>query len=294
MIFLAVFFSGQIFNVPLLEKSVIAFIAFCAASSSIYYINDITDIEKDRLHPFKKHRPIASGKISKNLGIFVALVLFSIALGLSTTISWSFVAIVLLYFAIHIAYSFYLKNVMLIDILTIAAGFILRVYAGEFATGFHINVWLLLTVISASLFLAVGKRRSELTLLTGWVGSVPAKTRETLSHYSDKMLDVYIAMFANSTWITYALYSFLAPTPSLRNSIGKLLDENTFNLIQDRKWLTVTIPFVIYGVMRYLQLIYEKNVGESPEKVLLSDKPLIATAAILTALLFGIIYVIGK
>lgn len=162
------------------------------------------------------------------------------------------------------------------------------------ATGYHINIWLLLTVISASLFLAVGKRRSELTLLSGWEGSLAAKTRATLSHYSEKMLDVYIAMFANSTWITYALYSFLAPSPSLKQSLGNLFDDNTFYLIQDRKWLTITIPFVIYGVMRYLQLIYEKNEGESPEKVLLSDLPLMTTAMILAGILFGIIYVFGK
>ncbi len=182
---------------------------------------------------------------------------------------------------------------MLIDIMTIAAGFIIRVYAGEIATGYHINIWLLLTVISASLFLAIGKRRSELTLLSGWDGGIPHKTRATLSHYSEKMLDVYISMFANSTWITYALYTFLAPTPSLPTTIKNFFDADTLSLVSERKWLTITIPFVIYGVMRYLQLIYERNEGESPEKVILSDKPLIATAAILGGLLFGIIYILG-
>ena len=113
----------------------IAFIAFCAASSSIYYINDITDIEKDKLHPFKKNRPIASGKLSRNLGIAVAGVLILFSIILSISISPGFASIILIYFAIHIAYSFYLKNVMLIDILPISAGFILRVFAGEVATG---------------------------------------------------------------------------------------------------------------------------------------------------------------
>lgn len=267
---------------------------FCAISSAIYYINDLTDIDKDKLHPFKRNRPIAAGKISKNMATLVAAVLVAIAFLIAAKISWAFVGIVLVYFLLHIFYSFYLKNVMLIDILTIASGFILRVLAGEVATGYHINVWLLLTVISASLFLAVGKRRSELTLLSGWSDGVPAKTRATLSHYSEKMLDVYISMFANSTWITYALYSFLAPTAILNKKIGYFFDDNTLSLIQDRKWLTLTIPFVIYGVMRYLQLIYEKNEGESPEKVLLSDVPLIITALLSGVALFLIIYIIGR
>lgn len=183
---------------------------------------------------------------------------------------------------------------MLIDILSIAATFILRVFAGEVATGYHISIWLFLTVVSAALFLAIGKRRSELTLLTGWTGSIPGKTRATLSHYSEKMLDVYISMFANSTWITYAFYSFLERPPVLRKTIGTFFDTNDITFLQERKWLMLSVPLVIYGVMRYLQLIYEKNVGESPEKVLLSDKPLMFTALLLGLTVFAIIYIIGK
>lgn len=183
---------------------------------------------------------------------------------------------------------------MLLDILTIAAGFILRVWGGEMATGYHISIWLFLTVISGSLFLAIGKRRSELTLLTGWAGGNLGKTRATLSRYSEKMLDVYISMFANSTWITYAFYSFLERPPVFRKTFSSLLTSTDLTNFQDRKWLMITIPFVIYGIMRYLQLIYERNQGESPEKVLLSDKPLMATVIILGLLLTGIIYIIGK
>lgn len=209
----------------------------------------------------------------------------------ASLISLPFLLVVLAFVALQLGYSFYLKSIILLDIMTIAAGFIIRVYAGEVATGYHINIWLLLTVISASLFIAIGKRRSELTLLSGTDG-VPARTRATLSHYSEKMLDVYISMFANSTWITYSLYAFLAPTPNLPRSISNLFDADTQSLLQDRKWLTLTIPFVIYGIMRYLQLIYEKNEGESPEKVLLSDRPLIITAMIVGGMLFGIIYIL--
>lgn len=208
-------------------------------------------------------------------------------------ISFPFVLILMLFFGLHLGYSFYIKNIMLLDILTIAAGFIIRVFAGEIATGYHINVWLLLTVISGSLFIVISKRRSELTLLSGWDGGMPAKTRATLSHYSEKMLDVYISMFANSTWITYALYTFLAPAIILPARFANFLDVETLSALQERKWLTLTIPFVIYGIMRYLQLIYEKNEGESPEKILLSDRPLIITAFILGGMLFGIIYILG-
>lgn len=183
---------------------------------------------------------------------------------------------------------------MLLDILAISAGFILRVFAGEVATGYHLNIWLFLTVVSVSLFLAIGKRRSELTLLSGWEGSIPAKTRATLSRYSEKMLDVYLSMFANSAWITYAFYTFLEKPPAYRNSFTRALTENDISLVADRKWLMLTIPVVIYGIMRYLQLIYEKNVGESPEKILLSDKPLIVISITLGAMLFTVLYIVGK
>lgn len=178
--------------------------------------------------------------------------------------------------------------------MAISTGFLLRVFGGEVATGFHISIWLFLTVVSVSLFLAIGKRRSELTLLSGWEGTIPAKTRATLSHYSEKMLDVYLSMFANSAWITYAFYSFLERPPQFRQTFRTLIDVSDLYVLQDRKWLMLTVPFVIYGIMRYLQLIYEKNVGESPEKILLTDKPIIITGSILGVLLFLIVYVLGK
>lgn len=274
--------------------SVVAFIAFCAASSSIYVFNDLSDLEKDRLHPFKRHRPIASGKVSKNLAVMVMLLLAAVSLIVAALISPPFVLIIIAFYALHISYSLYLKNVMLLDIMAIASGFILRVFGGEVATGYHIDIWLLLTVISGALFLAIGKRRSELTLLSGWEGGLPAKTRATLSHYSERMLDVYISMFANSTWITYAFYTFLARPPQLRRTVYDFVTGNDLVFLQDRKFLMLTIPLMIYGVMRYLQLIYEKNEGESPEKVLLTDKPLIVTAAILGMFIFGIVYILGK
>lgn len=293
-LFVAIFFTGKLLDPDLFLTSALAFLTFCAASSSIYIINDLTDIEKDRLHPFKKNRPLASGKLPKQPALVLLALLTSLALVISWKISFAFLAVVIAFYFLHLSYSFYFKNVILLDVLTIAAGFIIRVFAGEVATGYHINIWLFLTVISVALFLAIGKRRSELTLLSGWEGSLPAKTRATLSHYSEKMLDVYLSMFANSAWITYAFYSFLERPPVFRHSIYSFVSENDLIFLQDRKFLMATIPVVIYGIMRYLQLIYEKNEGESPEKVLLTDKPLIATAFLLALMLFGIIYVLGK
>ncbi len=293
-IFAAIFFTGQLFNPILLHTSFLAFLAFCAASSSTYVINDLVDLEKDKLHPFKKNRPIASGKITRPVAYLTIIFLTVLAFYLAWQISTSFVLILLAFYALQFSYSFYFKNVMLLDILMIAASFIIRVFAGEVATSYHIDIWLFLTVISGALFLAIGKRRSELTLLSGWEGSIPAKTRATLSHYSEKMLDVYISMFANSTWITYAFYTFLQRPPVLRKAVGSFFDQYNLDALQERKWIMLTIPLVIYGIMRYLQLIYEKNEGESPEKVLLSDKPLILTVMALGIMLFGVLYIIRR
>ncbi|MCL4389777.1 MAG: decaprenyl-phosphate phosphoribosyltransferase [Patescibacteria group bacterium] len=293
-VFAAIFFTGQLLNPQLFIISILAFLAFCAASSVVYLINDLTDIERDRLHPFKKNRPLASGKISKKLAVVTLVLLLVLSFLIANQINFAFVMMILAFYALHISYSLYLKNIILIDIIAIAAGFILRVFAGEVATGYHLDIWMFLTVVSGALFLAIGKRRSELTLLSGWNGALPAKTRATLSRYSEKMLDVYISMFANSTWITYAFYTFLQRPPVLRKTINILFDQYNLDLWQDRKYLTLTIPFVIYAVMRYLQLIYEKNEGESPEKILLSDKPLMITCVLIALMLFTIIYIIGK
>lgn len=293
-IFAAIFFTGELLNPNLFRISVLAFIAFCLASSSSYIINDLADMEKDRLHPLKKTRPVAAGEISKSTALALVVILTLTAYLVAWQISINFVFVLLIFYLLHLSYSFYFKNVILLDILVIAASFILRVFAGEIATGYHLDIWLFLTVISGALFLAIGKRRSELTLLSGLEGSIQTKTRATLSHYSERMLDVYISMFANSTWITYAFYTFLQRPPVLRKTVGNFFDQYNLDVLTERKWLMITIPLVIYAIMRYLQLIYEKNEGESPEKVLLSDKPLIFTAVLLGVILFGILYLIRK
>jgi hypothetical protein len=154
----------------------------------------------------------------------------------------------------------------------------------------HMDVWFLLTVVSASLFLAVGKRRSEMTLLAG-IGQNMGKSRVTLMHYTPALLDAYTTMFANTTWLTYALFSFLQPAFKAQGKVLSLFALLPRTLIYE-KWLMMTVPLVIYGVMRYMQLIYEKNEGESPHKVLMSDGPLIVTVGLWGVMVVMILYFI--
>jgi hypothetical protein len=174
--------------------------------------------------------------------------------------------------------------------MTITAGYFIRVYAGEAATGYHISIWLALAALSLALFLAVGKRRAELTLIQGYKGVVPKDTREALSRYSERLLDTYTAMFANSTFITYSFYTFLE-RPVHEGFFFRGYTNFAFDFM-GRKWLMISIPFVLFGIMRYMQLIYEGQ-GESPEKILTSDPPLLITVILWVLSVFVVIYGIG-
>jgi len=291
-VFAAILFAGELFDQLVFEKVFIAFFVFCGLSSATYVINDLFDIKKDRMHPFKQFRPLASGKISVRTAVLIAAVLVFASLFISTTVTPAFFITCLVYLFIQFFYSLLLKYIAVVDILAIATGYILRVYAGEFASGFHISVWLLLTTISISLFLAIGKRRSELTLLSVSQKNRIQEIRQSLSHYSERLLDVYASIFATSTFITYSLFTFLENPRGLKISLGVLMPDFLPTFFQ-RKWLMVTIIPVVYGLMRYLQDIYEKNEGESPERVLLSDKPLLATVILWVIMVIIIIYFIG-
>ncbi|OGH02972.1 MAG: hypothetical protein A2798_00910 [Candidatus Levybacteria bacterium RIFCSPHIGHO2_01_FULL_37_17] len=291
-LFAAITFAGELFNTPVLWNVILAFVAFCGLSSATYIINDIFDVKKDKLHPFKKFRPLASGEIPLSFGFSFAIFLIAGSLLLAKFIAPTFFAVCLLYLVIQFLYSSFIKSIAVLDILAIASGYILRVYGGEFASGYHISVWLLLTTISISLFLAVGKRRSELTLLSGTKGTNIAATRKSLSHYSDRLLDVYASIFATSTFVAYSLFTFLENPGGFRLNLNILLPD-TFSSFIERKWLMITIIPVVYGLMRYLQDIYEKNEGESPERVLLSDIPLLLDVIIWVLLVILIIYFVG-
>ncbi|TXH01965.1 MAG: hypothetical protein E6P95_00905 [Candidatus Moraniibacteriota bacterium] len=258
---------------------------FCILSSAIYIFNDLIDAPRDRMHPFKKERPIASGRLSVPIALFLFIMLTGLSLWLGAMTSTFFFVAQCGYFALNLMYSLSWKSIPIVDVFVIAAGFVLRVYAGSFVINAHMDVWFLLTVVSASLFLAVGKRRSEMTLMIGQKGV----SRTSLIHYTPALLDAYTSMFANTTWLTYALFTFLHPPFQADGKVLKLLELLPRTLVAE-KWLMATIPVVIFGIMRYMQLIYEKNEGESPHKVLMSDKSLLITVLVWGLMVLVMIY----
>lgn len=284
-VFAALIFSGSLLDKTAQIKSLEAFLLFCGFSSATYLLNDVFDVERDKLHPFKSKRPIASGLISQPMAIIIALVLIAILLPVSYKLSPAFFFAATFYLTLQLFYSAYLKQVILIDVLVIAAGFVLRVYGGVWAIDAHLNVWFLLSVTSFALFLAIGKRRSERTLME----ATAARHRETLLHYPENLLDILTAMFANSTWLTYAFFAFLQPPITARVGLSNFL--GGFELpFTEAKYLMATVPVVIYAVMRYLYIIYEKKEGESPERVILTDYPLLVSVVLYLFMVIGIIY----
>lgn len=253
-------------------------------------INDIADRKSDRLHPFKKFRPIAKGDITTPQAVFISIVGITIALYSAIFLEKFFFYSLLGYLLLQTAYTFWLKNIIIIDILTIATGFVLRIYAGAFLINAHLSVWFLLCVISVSLFLATGKRRAELTML-------PRKAiryRKTLSLYRPKLLDSYLSVFATSSWMAWSLFTFFAEQERqfyISNAVSpKLLDILPLTILGSGKFLMITIPIVIFGVMRYLHIVYQGATAEMPERVLTSDKPLLLATAIWGILILLIIY----
>ncbi len=287
-IFAGLIFSGQLLSLNSIFLTIQAFLLFCGVTSITYLLNDVFDIERDKLHPFKNRRPIASGVVSVKTAITLAVILIVILLPLSYLLSTSFFLAVVIYLILQLFYSAFLKTVILLDVMLIAAGFVLRIYAGVWTIDAHLNVWFLLAVTSFALFLAIGKRRSELTLLQGQA----AKHRETLLHYPENLLDILTGMFATSTWFAYAFFAFLQPPIAVREGLVNLIYQVSLPFTQ-AKFLMVTVPIVIYGVMRYLYIIYEKKEGESPERIILTDKPLLITTIIWISVVLIIIYYLG-
>lgn len=256
----------------------------------MYLINDVMDRERDRQHPFKRLRPIASNVVPVPVALALAFVAIMVALPLSFSLSPHFFFAIVLYLLLQLTYTAILKQIILIDVMAIALGFVLRVYAGVWVLpDAHLSVWFFLTVLSAALFIGIGKRRSELTLL----GAHAPAHREILSHYPSSLLDSLTAMFATAAWVTYAIFAFELPPIQTRPLVLRTFGEYFPQPLDQAKWMMLTVPLVIYGIMRYLYIIYEKKQGESPDRVLLSDFPLLITAVVLTLSLVGIIYVLG-
>jgi len=285
-LFTCLVFSGWLFIADKFWQTAYATLIFCITTSAVYIFNDIIDAPMDRLHPLKKIRPIASGLLPLPIALFVAIALIIFSLSLALNISFFFFLLNLLYAFVHFTYTVKLKHVSILDVMTIATGFIIRVYAGAVAINGHINAWLLLCIISFSLFLAIGKRRSEKTLLSS---RTPQAQRQVLSHYPENMLNIYTAMFATATWLTYALFTFQQPIFITHGRFLSFIADLPKTFI-NQKLLMLTIPFVIYGVLRYLQLIYDQDKGESPEDVIFTDKPLLLIIVIWGLLLITVIY----
>lgn len=291
-VFAPIVFAGLLLEPKNLELAVRAFFVFCALSSATYFMNDVVDAEKDKLHPIKKNRPIPSGKLSKKLAILVSMFLSTMGLIYAyEQVGSYFTAICMLYLVMQICYSFYFRHVIILDSLIVASGFIIRVFAGGVAAYSSVSSWLLLTTIGLSLLMAFGKRRSEKTILAQQQGGQNQKeTRATLRHYPDSLLDSMISTSASFCLITYALFTFQTSPREVGADFGKYLP----TILANPKWLMITIPVVIYGVARYLYIIYEKKDAESPERVMLSDKPILATVLLWTGLILGILYLMPR
>lgn len=287
-LFAALTFSGQLFEPVLFWRVAAAAAIFSLVSSTVYFFNDLIDAPLDRKHPYKMKRPIASGALQAPVAVFLTTVGFFISLILALKLSYFFFVACLAYFVLQAAYSLKLKHVEIIDLLVIATGFILRAYSGALVIDGHISVWFLLCVIAVSMLLAVGKRRAELSLLAEKASEV----RATLGGYPEHLMDVWVGMFGTMTILSYILFTFQQQfdEPS-RRLIPLLLFLPKALTVQ--KWLMITIPVVIYGVMRYLQLIYKKGQGEAPERVLLTDAPLLTSVIIWGFLAVTVLYVIG-
>jgi 4-hydroxybenzoate polyprenyltransferase len=268
IIFAPLIFSQNVFNLPLLLKSVLAFVLFCLISGAAYILNDLKDLEEDKLHPLKSKRPLASGRLNKSQALFTFFFLVIISLIGAFLINISFFIALGVYLVLQFCYSFWLKHVVILDVFLIAAGFFIRVIAGGLVIEVQLSPWLIICTILLALFLALSKRRHELVLLN----ASAEIHRPILKEYNPHLLDQMIAVVTASTVISYCLYTISSET------IDKF---GTKNLI-------FTVPFVLYGIFRYLYLVHQKKEGGSPEVLLIKDKPLlidiflwIATAALI-------------
>jgi 4-hydroxybenzoate polyprenyltransferase len=252
-IFAALVFDLKLFQIEPFVKTVMGFILLCLISGVVYLINDLVDIEQDRQHPGKKNRPIPSGQVSFKAAVGAAIILPAICLPLSFWLDPYFGLIISCYLLLQIIYSFVLKNIVIIDVLTLAAGFVLRVAGGvALVEAARFSPWLYVFTVLLALFLGLGKRREELALLKGQAST----TRAILNEYNLPFLDEMMAVVTAGTVMTYSFYTFSAPN------------------LPDNYLMMLTIPFVIYGIFRYLYVIHVQGDGGAPDEVLLTDRPL--------------------
>jgi 4-hydroxybenzoate polyprenyltransferase len=268
-IFAALVFDKQLFILDAFMRTLEGFALFCLISSAVYIFNDLADIEADRQHPEKKKRPIPSGQLPVGAAWAAGILLVAAALGLGYLTSPTFAGVIGSYFAINMAYSLWLKHIPIVDVLIIAAGFVLRVGAGVTLIQVErFSPWLYVVMTLLSLFLGFGKRRAELSLLAHGAGS----HRKVLDGYTLPLLDQYIMIVSGTTIVAYSLYTFSAPNLPANHT------------------MMLTIPFVVYTIFRYLYLIHVEQAGGAPEDILLTDRPFQIAMVLWAATVLAVFY----
>jgi 4-hydroxybenzoate polyprenyltransferase len=264
LVFAGLLFAAQYDDPVRWAQAFAIFVAYCAASSAAYLFNDVRDAEQDRLHPIKRHRSVASGAFRSDRALKVSAMLAIVAIAIAARFGWSALALMAAFLALQAAYSLGLKHIVLIDVMAIAALFVVRAVAGADAVDVRISPWLIVCTALLALFLALAKRRGELVAV-GAEGARPA-----LDGYSFALVDQLVSIVAACTIVAYSLYTFSA---------------------RDGSAMMITIPFVVFGLFRYLLLMHREELGEEPETVLLKDLPILATVAgwaLTSALILGL------
>lgn len=266
VIFAALIFSGKIVIFSEFLKTLVGFVLLSLLSGAIYLLNDVVDLEKDRSHPKKKERPIAKGLLTKKEAILSSIALSLASLSVAFMYGKGFFACLFGYLLLQLSYSFFLKNLVLLDVFSIAAGFILRAFSGVYLLSLEISPWLFICAFLLALFLGFGKRRHELLMSEN-----SHDFRPVLKDYTRELLDALLVAVAAATIVSYSLYTFFSETSEKHSGL---------------MWST---PFVVYGMFRYLYLVYSKNLGGNPEEILLTDKPLlVAILCWLAVIVFSI------
>lgn len=263
VIFIGIIFSINLLNLNLWIDVIAAFTIFCILSGSIYILNDILDLEKDKSHPKKKKRPLASGRLKVSHALTCAIILICIALSGAYLLNLQFFIISVAFFILMLIYSFFLKEIIIVDIMVISIGFVLRAMAGALAIGVYVSPWLIICAFLLALFLALGKRRHELVLLK----ENASNHRKILGEYSTEMLDQMINITTSALIMSYSLYTFFS---------GNI-------------YIMITIPFAFYGLFRYIFLVHAKNMGGEPE-MLFKDKGMVISIVLWVIVVVCVLY----
>lgn len=269
VVYAALVFDGKLLQPEPLVRTTITFVLFCLVSSSVYLLNDVVDVEKDRAHPTKRNRPLAAGTIQPWMALVAMVVLLVVSIPIAFLLDPWLGGILIAYFLINVAYSLWLKNIVILDALTVATGFVLRVAAGAVVVGVErFSPWLFVCITMIALLIALGKRRAELVSLQTNAGS----HRAILDEYTLPFLDQLIGIVTAATIVAYSIYTFSA--------------EN----LPDNNGMMLTIAFVVYFLFRYLYLIHVRGEGGAPDELLFKDKPLFASAVLWGIVAMAVIY----